>query len=183
MLARIAEAVKSKGALAGLRACAQQHERPQSLLARDPVGAVDGQLAGLQLCDPVQVRAMDKEDIRNFRKWHREAAMRAKRAGFDIVYVYAGQLTCALHFLSRRFNQRTDEYGGNLENRARLLRELIEDTKDAVGDTLRRALPPRGRRVAGPGRASPMTAKARDVMAHAGRTARPVGLDVCRLEQ
>src|SRR5581483_8643215 len=38
-------------------------------------------------------------------------------------------------FLSRRYNERTDEYGGSLANRVRLLRELIEDTKDAVGDS------------------------------------------------
>src|SRR5262245_1008780 len=39
-----------------------------------------------------------------------------------------------MHFLQKRRNHRTDEYGGSLENRARLLRELIEDTKEAVGD-------------------------------------------------
>jgi 3-methyl-2-oxobutanoate hydroxymethyltransferase len=39
------------------------------------------------------------------------------------------------HFLSRATNFRSDEYGGSLANRARLLREVIEDTKDAVGDT------------------------------------------------
>ena len=38
-----------------------------------------------------------------------------------------------MHFLQRRHNHRTDEYGGSLVNRARLLRELIEDTKEAVG--------------------------------------------------
>ena len=38
-------------------------------------------------------------------------------------------------FLLRRYNQRADEYGGSLENRVRFLRELIEDTKEAVGDT------------------------------------------------
>lgn len=37
------------------------------------------------------------------------------------------------HFLAWRHNQRTDEYGGSLENRLRLFRELLEDTKDAVG--------------------------------------------------
>ena len=85
---------------------------------------------------PVQARAMDKTDIRNLRQWHRDAALRAKRAGFDIVYVYATHdLSIAQQFLTRRMNDRTDEYGGSLENRARLLRELIEDTKDAVGDT------------------------------------------------
>ncbi len=84
---------------------------------------------------PVQARAMDKGDIRNLRQWHRDAAIRSKKAGFDIVYVYATHdLSIAQQFLERRKNDRTDEYGGSLENRARLLRELIEDTKEAVGD-------------------------------------------------
>jgi dimethylamine/trimethylamine dehydrogenase len=84
---------------------------------------------------PVQARAMDKQDIRDLRKWHRDAAIRSKKAGFDIVYVYATHdLSIAQQFLERRKNDRIDEYGGSLENRARLLRELIEDTKEAVGD-------------------------------------------------
>ena len=84
---------------------------------------------------PVQARAMDKQDIRDLRQWHRDAALRSKKAGFDIVYVYATHdLSIAQQFLERRKNDRIDEYGGSLENRARLLRELIEDTKDAVGD-------------------------------------------------
>ena len=86
--------------------------------------------------DPVQARAMSKTDIANLRVWHRNAALRAKRAGFDIVYVYAGHdLSLPMQFLSRRWNHRSDEYGGTLENRVRLFRELIEDTKDAVGDS------------------------------------------------
>src|SRR5580704_2999968 len=86
-------------------------------------------------CSPVQARAMSKRDIREYRQWHREAALRSKRAGFDIVYVYASHdLSLAVHFLQRRKNDRSDEYGGSLENRVRLLREVIEDTKDAVGD-------------------------------------------------
>jgi dimethylamine/trimethylamine dehydrogenase len=84
---------------------------------------------------PVQARAMDRQDIHNLRQWHRDAAIRSKKAGFDIVYVYATHdLSIAHQFLQRRKNDRIDEYGGSLENRARLLRELIEDTKDAVGD-------------------------------------------------
>jgi dimethylamine/trimethylamine dehydrogenase len=84
---------------------------------------------------PVQARAMDKQDIRDLRQWHRDAAIRSKMAGFDIVYVYATHdLSIAQQFLERRKNDRIDEYGGSLENRARLLRELIEDTKEAVGD-------------------------------------------------
>ena len=84
---------------------------------------------------PHQARMMSKRDIADYRGWHRAAALRAKRAGFDIIYVYAAHdLSLPMHFLQRRRNQRSDEYGGSLENRARLLRELIEDTKDAVGD-------------------------------------------------
>ncbi|MEL7254983.1 MAG: FAD-dependent oxidoreductase [Pseudomonadota bacterium] len=86
--------------------------------------------------DPVQARAMDKTDIKALRKWHRDAALRAKRAGYDIVYVYvAHHLSTMSHFLSPYRNHRTDEYGGSLENRARLFREILADTKDAVGDT------------------------------------------------
>ncbi|POF33639.1 oxidoreductase [Roseibium marinum] len=84
---------------------------------------------------PVHAREMDLQDIRDFRRWHRAAALNAKTAGFDIVYIYAGHdMTLPVHFLSRRTNQRKDEYGGSLENRVRLLRELILDTKEAVGD-------------------------------------------------
>ena len=68
------------------------------------------------------------------RKWHRDAALRARAAGFDIVYVYATHGYLLSHFLSPLTNNRTDEYGGSLENRVRLVRELIEDTKEAVGD-------------------------------------------------
>jgi dimethylamine/trimethylamine dehydrogenase len=83
---------------------------------------------------PAQARAMTKADIRAYRGWHRDAALRARRAGFNIIYVYAGHsLSLPMHFLQSRHNRRTDEYGGSLINRARLLRELIEDTKDAVG--------------------------------------------------
>lgn len=85
--------------------------------------------------DPVQSRAMSKRDIREMRGWFRKAALRARQAGYDIVYVYAGHnMTVLMHFLQSRYNQRTDEYGGSLENRVRLLREVLEETKDAVGD-------------------------------------------------
>jgi dimethylamine/trimethylamine dehydrogenase len=83
---------------------------------------------------PFQSRAMDKTDIRNFRRWHRNAALRAKAAEFDLVYVYATHHYLLAHFLDPETNTRTDEYGGSLENRTRLVRELIEETKEAVGD-------------------------------------------------
>lgn len=84
---------------------------------------------------PFQTRSMDKTDIRNLRRWHRNAAVRARDAGFDVVYVYATHGYLLANFLDPTINTRSDEYGGSLENRTRLVRELIEETKDAVGDT------------------------------------------------
>ena len=52
------------------------------------------------------------------------------------MYIYATHGYLLSHFLSPVHNRRTDEYGGSLENRVRLVRELIEETKDAVGDTI-----------------------------------------------
>ncbi|MDQ0469594.1 oxidoreductase [Labrys wisconsinensis] len=135
MLARIADAVHAHGALAGLQLAHNGMNAPNLYSREIPFGPVDLPVFSIYN-DPVQARAMDKADFRDLRRWHRDAALRAKRAGYDIVYVYAGKLFGgAMFFLSRRYNTRTDEYGGNLENRARLLKELIEDTKDAVGDT------------------------------------------------
>src|SRR3954470_24194387 len=83
--------------------------------------------------DPVQVRRMDLDDIAAVRRWHRAAIRRSLEAGFDVVYVYAAHgLNSLGQFLSCRYNTRTDGYGGRLENRARLLREILEDTLDEV---------------------------------------------------
>ena len=85
--------------------------------------------------DPIMGREMDKADIREFRRWQVEAAKRAVNVGYDIVYVYAAHdIALPQHFLSPHTNHRTDEYGGSVENRARLIGELLEDTKEAVGD-------------------------------------------------
>jgi dimethylamine/trimethylamine dehydrogenase len=131
-LAMMADAVHEHGALAAIElthhglSCANYGTREIPLApSHRPVAHYS----------PVQARAMNKRDIRDYRQWHRDAALRSKRAGFDIVYVYASHdLSLAVHFLQLRKNDRSDEYGGSLENRVRLLREVIEDTKDAVGD-------------------------------------------------
>ena len=134
MLARITDAIHAHGALAGLELCHNGMNSPNFYSREIPLGPANLPIATFTN-DPVQARAMDKTDIANLRRWHRNAALRAKKADYDIVYVYAAKLLGGpMYFLSRRYNQRTDEYGGSLENRARLLRELIEDTKEAVGD-------------------------------------------------
>ncbi|MEX0697153.1 MAG: FAD-dependent oxidoreductase [Dongiaceae bacterium] len=132
-LALVAEAVHGHGALAGIELQYGGPTAPNRYSREVPLAPSHQPISAY---DPVQARAMDKGDIRAFRRWHRDAALRAKRAGYDIVYVYAAHgLALPMHFLQRRRNRRSDEYGGSLENRTRLFRELIEETKEAVGDT------------------------------------------------
>jgi len=131
-LALMCDKVHAHGALAAVELT---HNGPtaSNLYSREVALAPSHQ--PLKYGYPHQARAMTLRDIREYRRWHREAALRAKRAGFDIIYVYAAHdLSLAMHFLQQRRNHRTDEYGGSLGNRVRLLRELLTDTKDAVGD-------------------------------------------------
>ncbi|MGH8131946.1 MAG: NAD(P)-binding protein, partial [Steroidobacteraceae bacterium] len=77
-------------------------------------------------------RAMDNHDIRALLAHQAQAARRARRAGFDIVYVYAGMGYLPYEFLLAEWNQRTDGYGGSVGNRVRIVRELLEATHEAV---------------------------------------------------
>ena len=82
---------------------------------------------------PVQTRRLDKSDIRDIHRLQARAARRAVQAGFDIVYVYATHGYLLSEFLDASVNGRSDEYGGPIENRVRIVRELIEVTREAVG--------------------------------------------------
>ncbi|MDE0307905.1 MAG: NAD(P)-binding protein [Albidovulum sp.] len=134
MLARMADKIHEHGSLAGLELAYNGLNGPNFYGREVPMAPTGFPVASFSY-DPVQARSMDREDIKNIRRWHKAGALRAKQAGFDLIYVYAGHAISFLHhFLVKRFNQRTDEYGGSLENRVRLLRELLIDTKEAVGD-------------------------------------------------
>ena len=131
-LTLMVEAVHEHNSLAAVELVHNGHATSNRFSRLPVMGVGDLSVASY---DPVQAYAMTKRDISAVRRWHRAAALRAKEAGFDIVYVYAGHdLALPQHFISRRWNQRTDEYGGSLENRIRLTKELLLDTKEAVGD-------------------------------------------------
>ena len=127
------EAVHEHGALAAIE-LAHNGNHAANLYSRLP--AISPVSQSIDLIYPKQTTRMSKKDIAEFRAWHRRAAINAKAAGFDIIYVYAGHgMTLTQEFLLPEINNRTDEYGGSIENRVRLTRELLEETKDAVGDT------------------------------------------------
>ncbi|MFT4630646.1 MAG: dimethylamine/trimethylamine dehydrogenase, partial [Dinoroseobacter sp.] len=79
-------------------------------------------------------RIMTQSDINDVIGWQVAAAIRAQQAGYDIVYIYAGMGYLGYEFLLEEYNKRTDDYGGSVANRVRFVRQLIEQTKHAVGD-------------------------------------------------
>lgn len=74
-------------------------------------------------------RALDIEEIPGVVEDYRKAAENAKEAGFDGVEIHGANGYLINEFLDSRANQRTDEYGGSLENRYRFLKEVIEAVK------------------------------------------------------
>ncbi|MFL6040035.1 MAG: NAD(P)-binding protein [Gaiellales bacterium] len=127
-LARMAERVHAHGSLAGIEPCHNGIHGANLYSREAPMAAGHAPVTGN---DPQQVRRMSSQDIADLRRWHRKAVARSIEAGFDLVYVYAAHgLNTIGQFLSPRYNSRTDGYGGSLENRARLLREVIEDSLD-----------------------------------------------------
>lgn len=126
--------VHQHGALAGIQLVHNGLSAPNRLSRMAPLAPSANMVKDL---DPIQARAMSKRDIADVRRWHREAVMRSKKAGYDIVYVYAAHtMTLITHFLSSHYNHRTDEYGGSLENRARLFREILEETMEAANNEI-----------------------------------------------
>lgn len=129
-VARIADKIHEGGALAGIELAHNGLNSPNLISREAPLGPQNLPVVSWNY-DPVQAREMTKSDIADMRFWHREAVRRSLQASYDIIYVYAGHAIGGLHhFLSRRYNNRTDEYGGSIENRARLLREILEDTRE-----------------------------------------------------
>jgi dimethylamine/trimethylamine dehydrogenase len=129
-LAAMAEAMKSHGALAGIQLAYSGINGP-NLYSREVPLAVSGGPILTFTSDPVQARTMDREDIRDLRRWFRNAFRRSQAAGFDLICLYGAHGFGILqHFLSRATNQRSDEYGGSLENRARFLREVVEEARE-----------------------------------------------------
>lgn len=91
----------------------------------EPLGPSKGNMS--------EFRAAGMEDIARIRSDFALAASRAKESGFDAVQVHAAHGFLLSQFLSPAFNKRTDEYGGPLANRARLLLGVIAGIRQAVG--------------------------------------------------
>ncbi len=83
--------------------------------------------------DGVPVKALTKEMLAEIIAAYGNVAGLAKRAGFEMLMIHGGHGWLLNQFFSPYFNKRTDEYGGNLENRCRLAVEVLKAVREAVG--------------------------------------------------
>jgi len=106
------------------------HAGAQAALGQQTVGP--SAVAPLALVSMV-AREMPKDEIKECVKAFGSAAQRAVKAGFDFVEISANHGYLVSEFLTPYYNRRTDEYGGNYDNRIRFLLEIIREMKDRVG--------------------------------------------------
>ena len=78
-------------------------------------------------------RALEADEIPGIVDDYRQAAERAKRAGFDMAEIHAANAYLLNQFLATGTNKRTDQYGGSLENRARFPLEVVDAVIDVFG--------------------------------------------------
>ena len=81
-------------------------------------------------------RMLETEEISSLVDDFRSAARRAVAAGFDALEIHAAHGYLIHQFLSPITNRREDEYGGSLENRARLLIEIVASVREVIGDDM-----------------------------------------------
>jgi 2,4-dienoyl-CoA reductase-like NADH-dependent reductase (Old Yellow Enzyme family) len=96
-------------------------------------------LAPVRFFNPLSMRFARKagrEDIAEVTAAHANAARLAIESGFDAVEIHLGHNYLASSFLSPLINRRTDEFGGSLENRAKVARGLVKAVRDEVGDRI-----------------------------------------------
>lgn len=85
------------------------------------------------LADPSQPRALSTSEVEDLVEMYRQAAINAKAAGFDGVELHCANGYLVNQFISEHTNNRTDQYGGNLENRLRFLKEITEAVTQVMG--------------------------------------------------
>jgi 2,4-dienoyl-CoA reductase-like NADH-dependent reductase (Old Yellow Enzyme family) len=121
-LSRLASAIRAEGSLAVLQLHHAGMRSPENLVSGRPVCPSDNEETG--------ARALTLAGVRQLREDFVTAAQRAEKAGFDGVEIHGAHGYILSQFLSPAINQRNDRYGGSLENRARILIEIIEAVRD-----------------------------------------------------
>lgn len=116
-LARLAQAIRAQGGLAMVQLHHAGMRSPAALIGTQPVCPSDNAETG--------ARALSLTEIERLQEDFVAAAGRAERAGFDGVEIHGAHGYVLCQFLSAEINQRTDHYGGSLENRSRILFDIV----------------------------------------------------------
>jgi len=124
-LTRLATTIKKQGAIA----CQQINHAGRFAAIADPALAP----SAVQTFGRMP-RPLTKDEMRKIAKKFAEAAVRLKKAGFDMVELHGGTGYLLSSFVSPRTNKRDDEYGGSPQNRQRFPLEVVQEVKAAVGD-------------------------------------------------
>lgn len=122
---RLAEKIKSYGSLAVIQLHHAGMRSPKELIGQPPVCPSENKKYG--------ARALTLNEIYQLRDDFIEAAIRSKKCGYDGVEIQGAHGYILTQFLSAEINKRTDEYGGDLINRSRLLFEIIEGVRKKCG--------------------------------------------------
>ena len=134
-LGKMCEEVHRHGTLAGVQLTYNGLHSP-GLESREIPKAPSSLPSNVFSDRQIYAAVADEDDIKRFIQMYVLAAKRAEQAGFDFVEITGGDSTLPMQFLEKRFNLRTDKYGGSLGNRARFYIELMTALKDAVGDRM-----------------------------------------------
>lgn len=116
-LSRLAAAIKSEGSLAMVQLHHAGMRSPPALIGTQPVCPSDHAETGARALTLAEVEQLTEDFV--------AAAIRAERAGFDGVEVHGAHGYVLCQFLSAEINQRTDRYGGSLDDRARILFDVV----------------------------------------------------------
>lgn len=125
-LTRLAAEIKQHDSIAICQLHHAGFRSPPDLIGTTPVGPSDDADTGS--------RALSHEEVKTLIDDFVAAAVRCEKAGFDGVELHGAHSYIICQFLSPELNTREDEYGGNPENRARMLREMIEGIRSRCRD-------------------------------------------------
>ena len=134
-LAKLAAAIHAQGAKCFLQISHTGRGARRKNIGAQPVGpsAVAMPFSYMMGFGNEEPRALTIEEIRTIEDKYAAAAVRAQKAGFDGVELHACGYYMGQQFLSSTANIRTDEYGGNPENRSRFYTNIIGKIREACG--------------------------------------------------
>lgn len=138
-LSRIADAIHRYGALASIELCHGGGATMPGLIGgRPPIAPspMTSQLHEALLGRKIDVQVMDHDLIEQVIENYASAALRVKKAGFDMILLHGGHGWLLAQFTSPRTNRRTDEYGGSPENRARFPLRVLTRIRELCGPDL-----------------------------------------------